>query len=557
METINIDINKRIGHELDEKGRVIEFGIIGANIQKQLDKNPDAKKLILRINSPGGGVHEGNYIYNILDNWKKTTGGQIDAHIEFMCASIATRIAMAANKRYIAKNGRWLAHRAKNGGFGEADDLRLIADELDIIDSGLVSDYKTITKKNKAEIFDLMKQDRELSAAEAIEWGFCDGYLNSSPSNVFQYSEAVACHFSPIAEATAEAMAYEGYITDSLGYKRSEMPQIPFEFFDDFIAYFKAKYGAKVVSTGEMPLGKMLPTQGEFNASKVQDKIASGDWANRNYIISKEKNLLDGHHDWAAGLEADPKTPVAFTKINLPIADLIAEANALKITKQQSVRSKAKNTNEDKIMSKQLIKTNNIFTRMQQAIFKSNPTACADLAPSNMMGTADNGDVVQFDKLEAGGKVEILAADGSVSAPAAGDITITDDMGNAVTVTVDASGIITAVPAAQAAAAVALLEVATAKITELETALAAANANLVTAQATNLDNEAKLTAQGNLYNDLTTKMQAMAALVAPGTVPAGGPQNSGKGTPNKDKNAALTPALDANTIIGRAAASAY
>lgn len=527
MEELHLYIYDQIGNEYDDKGKLVKQGVLGANIQKQIARNPNAEKIILHINSPGGSVYEGNFIHNVL----KASGLPIEAHVEFMCASIATSIANTADKIYIAKNGKWLVHEASGGGFGKASDLENRVTELKIINASLINDYKKRTGKTKAEIAALMAEDREMSAAEAIQWGFCDGYLEDVPANLTQFSKAVA-FYSPIAVATT-ALAYEDYLADSLGYKRSEMPQIPFEFFNDFVAYFKAKYGEKIIKVGEMPLGKMLPTQGEFNASKVQDKIASGDWSERNYILSKENNLLDGHHDWAAGLESDPKQMVSYTKINLPIAELISESNALKITKQQSVRSRAKNLTNQIVMNKYTMAAVNAAAKLQRMLAKADPTACADIAPSNMMGTlADGTTVVEYDKLEVGGKVQLVSeADGSLSNPPAGDHTI-----DGVVVTVDAEGNITAVPSLELEANTQALATATARISELE-------ASLATATTTIAERDATIEASNKLYNDLTAKMNTMAALVPQAGQHTLTPQNSGKG--KTASGASDNPALDA------------
>lgn len=547
MEELHLYIYDQIGNQHDEKGKLVKAGVMGANIQKQITRAPQAEKIILHINSPGGSVREGDFIHNILTSWKNNTGGFIEARIEYMCASISTRIAAAADKRYIAKNGQWLIHEASNVVGGKADDLRMAATELELINTSLVADYKRMTKKNKGEIIDLMKQDKPISASEAIAWGFCDGYLDeinvTAPTNLTEYSTAVAFYEATNA-TTTEALAYEEYIKDTLGYKRSEMPQISFEFFDTFLNYFIAKYGVNVVKTGEMPLGKMKPTQSEFNASKVLDKITSGDWSARNYILSKENNLLDGHHDWAAGLEADPKTQVSYTKINLPIADLIAEANALKITKQQSVRSKAKNyINQTKMKAER--KTQNAIASLFNAFRKTNPTACADIAPVNMSGyLADGTTVVEYDTLEVGGKVQLVAEDGTFSNPPAGDHTI-----DGVTVTVDGDGVITAVPAAEAAQTVEALATANARIAELETALATANQEIQARDTT-------IAESSHLFEKLTAQVNQMKALVPGSGAGIGvGPQNQGKNTPGQ-KTTVIPSDLDPNSIIGRAAAQA-
>ena len=152
----------------------------------------------------------------------------------------------------------------------------------------------------------------------------------------FNPAKAEKTAFNPSSKI---GLAYEDRMHDSLSYKRKDMPQIPKEMQDAFEGYFKAKYGADSIEKGTMPVGMLKPTQCEMDPAKVQQKSQSADWKNRDYIIAQDNHLLDGHHDWAAGLEADPNAKVKYTKVKMPIDSLISEANKMKITTNEPVKS--------------------------------------------------------------------------------------------------------------------------------------------------------------------------------------------------------------------------
>ncbi len=69
-------------------------------------KQMEGKRVLLRINSPGGSVDEGAAIYNAI---KRHPGG-VDVAIDGLAASIAGYIAMAGEKVTIAANARMMIH---------------------------------------------------------------------------------------------------------------------------------------------------------------------------------------------------------------------------------------------------------------------------------------------------------------------------------------------------------------------------------------------------------------------------------------------------------------
>ena len=130
----------------------------------------DVDSITLRINSPGGDVFDGVAIHNAL----KTHGAKITAHIDGIAASIASYIAMAANKIVMPSNTFMLIHGASGFVFGNADDMRATADDLDRIDKSIIATYVARAKSTSAKIKAIMKEDRLMDAAEAKELGLAD-----------------------------------------------------------------------------------------------------------------------------------------------------------------------------------------------------------------------------------------------------------------------------------------------------------------------------------------------------------------------------------------------
>lgn len=98
------------------------------------------------------------------------------AYVDGLAASIATVIAMGADKVVMPKNAMMMIHNAWTGMYGNANDLRKMADDLDHINDSIVSTYlaKAKDKTTEEEIRDLMDKESWLNADECLELGLCD-----------------------------------------------------------------------------------------------------------------------------------------------------------------------------------------------------------------------------------------------------------------------------------------------------------------------------------------------------------------------------------------------
>jgi ATP-dependent protease ClpP protease subunit len=130
----------------------------------------DISNINLRINSPGGDVFDGVAIHNALKNHKATVTARVDG----IAASIASYIAMAADKIVMPANSFLLLHNASGLSFGTAEDMRAVADDLDRIDKAIIATYATRSGQTTPKVKALLKEDRLMDAAEAKELGYAD-----------------------------------------------------------------------------------------------------------------------------------------------------------------------------------------------------------------------------------------------------------------------------------------------------------------------------------------------------------------------------------------------
>lgn len=166
--------NYRIRAQQDETEVLMydEIGFFGINAEQFVREfqEIESPNISLRINSPGGSVFEGLTIANAISRHKAT----VTAHVDGLAASIASVIAMSADKVVMAKNAYMMIHEPWSIVVGGADEMRKEADLLDKVGGTIVQSYVDKSGAKESEIRDLLKEETWLTADEAIELGLAD-----------------------------------------------------------------------------------------------------------------------------------------------------------------------------------------------------------------------------------------------------------------------------------------------------------------------------------------------------------------------------------------------
>jgi len=123
------------------------------------------------INSGGGSVFAGQAIYNII---KRCKAGIKNAYIDGLAASMASVIPLACDKVYMPSNATMMVHNPICGVYGNAGELRVIADRLDKIRESILDVYKEKTGLDETKLIELMDAETWMTAKEAIAMGFAD-----------------------------------------------------------------------------------------------------------------------------------------------------------------------------------------------------------------------------------------------------------------------------------------------------------------------------------------------------------------------------------------------
>lgn len=135
----------------------------------------------MRINSPGGIIFEGAAIYNAF---KQYTGGPVTAYVDGYAASAASFVMLAASPYdaasdtggvRFADNGFAMVHDGMGLAIGTADDMREMADLLDMLSDSIAQIYAARTGQTAEHWRGIMTDgDTWYTAQGALDAGLAD-----------------------------------------------------------------------------------------------------------------------------------------------------------------------------------------------------------------------------------------------------------------------------------------------------------------------------------------------------------------------------------------------
>jgi ATP-dependent Clp endopeptidase proteolytic subunit ClpP len=153
-----------------------------STLKSMVENNPDATEIELFINSEGGDVIEGFAIHDYIQSLTKP----VSVTIEGLCASIATVIALAVDKkkRKIYSNAKIMVHNpywTPSAPIGmESEELSALATELEATENQLADFYVAKLGLSLEEVKAMMKSETWLTSSKALEIGFVDSIVNAS-----------------------------------------------------------------------------------------------------------------------------------------------------------------------------------------------------------------------------------------------------------------------------------------------------------------------------------------------------------------------------------------
>lgn len=167
----------------------------------KLAEFPNVTQINLYINSLGGSVVEGYGIYAQL----RRHPAKVTAFVDGFACSIASVIAMAADRIVMSVGSMMLIHNMMNGCYGNAADHRKAADVLDRMMEGNRQIYlqRTAGKLTAEQLTEMLDAETWLTAQDCMAYGLCDEIAGETSD-----PEGLAQRIQTLSSAMAQQVRY-------------------------------------------------------------------------------------------------------------------------------------------------------------------------------------------------------------------------------------------------------------------------------------------------------------------------------------------------------------
>jgi len=168
------DYKKMYGKRIVYLGQEIDDLVCNQIIAVMLFQDAENAKdpQYLYINSPGGSVIAGLALYDTIHH----CGSEVVTVNLGMAASMASFILGAGEpgRRFALPHSRVMIHQPMGGAEGQAEDVRVEAEQIMRIKNTLVTMYAEMTGQTRAQLMKDLDRDNYMSAEQALNYGLID-----------------------------------------------------------------------------------------------------------------------------------------------------------------------------------------------------------------------------------------------------------------------------------------------------------------------------------------------------------------------------------------------
>ena len=143
-------------------------------ITEQLEGLTADNRVVLYINSMGGSVKEALGIVNAL----RRCPARVTAYVDGFAASAASVITQGADEILMPRNTCMMLHNARWVTEGNPKELRKSADDLEVINTTIISSYasRAGNKLSAAMLRKILDEETWLTAEDCVKYGLADGF---------------------------------------------------------------------------------------------------------------------------------------------------------------------------------------------------------------------------------------------------------------------------------------------------------------------------------------------------------------------------------------------
>lgn len=144
--------------------------------REQLEKYPNAQEIHVYINSNGGDVYEA---YGMISLLERHSAKKI-CHIDGFACSAASLFLCIADKVIMSKQATVMIHNMSTYIYGNAEQLRKAADDLEVLMAGNRKLYLSKMNITEEELIEALNNETIYTAEQCLENGLADEIMGDS-----------------------------------------------------------------------------------------------------------------------------------------------------------------------------------------------------------------------------------------------------------------------------------------------------------------------------------------------------------------------------------------
>ena len=148
----------------------------------------------IHINSGGGDVFEATAISSLVSQYREANpAATVETIVEGLAASAASYLGLTAGRVLIAPGAMMMVHDPSGGCYGQAQDMRRMADALDAVRDSIATLYARKAGGSPEAWAERMAAETWLTAEEAVELELADEVTESGCREVCERGNGVFC----------------------------------------------------------------------------------------------------------------------------------------------------------------------------------------------------------------------------------------------------------------------------------------------------------------------------------------------------------------------------
>lgn len=149
-------------------------GFTAADMRDGLEA-ADGGDVTIHVNSGGGDVFEATAISSLVSQYREANpAATVETIVEGLAASAASYLGLTAGRVLIAPGAMMMVHDPSGGCYGQAQDMRRMADALDAVRDSIATLYVAKAGGTVEDWAAVMAAETWYTAEEAVEAGLAD-----------------------------------------------------------------------------------------------------------------------------------------------------------------------------------------------------------------------------------------------------------------------------------------------------------------------------------------------------------------------------------------------